>query len=187
MTPLRRCARWQRCADNLGLSYPCNAGWRYWALARLGRADVVLRDFRTRWATMRSVVENNTLQEVWHAQTDSTSQWSHCPLAPLFVLHQDIVGLRPLAPGFSRLQLRPQLGDLPDLETVSHTPRGPVEFKARRFAATHHISVTLPPDCEAELLLPAGVEVPLPPLAPTQRRTSAVIDCPPVAARSRYR
>lgn len=152
---------------NMGLSYPCNAGWRYWALGKLGRTDVILGDFRTRWATMRSVVENNTLQETWHVQTDALSQWSHCPLAPVFVLYQELIGLRPLAPGFARLQLRPQLGDLPDLQAVAYTPHGPVEFKAHRDGATHRISVKLPQDCAAELLLPAAVAVPFAPLDST--------------------
>ena len=151
---------------NMGLSYPCNAGWRYWALARLGRVDVILRDFRTRWATMPSVIENNTLQETWNVQTDGTSQWSHCALAPVFVLHQDIVGLRPLAPGFARLQLRPQLGDLPDLETISQTARGPVAFKAHRDGGVHRITVKLPENCDAELLLPANVRSSFPAVEP---------------------
>ena len=159
---------------NMGLSYPCNAGWRYWALARVGRADVILKDFRERWATMRSVLENNTLQEMWSVQTDGGSQWSHCPLAPIFVLHQDIVGLRPLAPGFARLQLRPQLGDLPDLEVVSQTPRGPVVFRSKREAQVHQVKVTVPHGCEAELVLPDGVRSPFPamvsdPVPGTQR------------------
>ena len=34
------------CPPEMGLSYPCNACWRYWALARAGRTDVVVRDFR---------------------------------------------------------------------------------------------------------------------------------------------
>ena len=147
---------------NMGLSYPCNAGWRYWALAKLDRADVVLNDFRKRWATMRSVVENNTLQEMWQVATDGGSQWSHCPLAPIYVLYQDIIGLRPLAPGFARLQIRPQLSDLPDLEAVAYTSRGPVQFHARREANLHHIELKLPNNCEAELLLPAGVATPFP-------------------------
>ena len=151
---------------NMGLSYPCNAGWRYWALARMGRADVILRDFRSRWATMRSVIENNTLQETWNVQSDALSQWSHCPLAPIFVLYQDIVGLRPVAPGFAQLQLRPQLGDLPDLEVVAHTPRGPVEFHAKREAGGHRVEVKLPKACEAELLLPAEATSPFPALEP---------------------
>jgi len=150
----------------MGLSYPCNAGWRYWALARLGRADVVLRDFRRRWSTMRSVLENNSLQETWSVRPDSLSQWSHCPLAPIFVLYQDIVGLRPLVPGFARVQVRPQLGDLGDLEVVAHTPRGPIEFRARREAGVHQVEVKLPQECEGELLLPAGVPSPYPALGP---------------------
>ena len=152
----------------MGLSYPCNAGWRYWALARLGRTDVILHDFRTRWVTMRSVIENNTLQEMWKVETDGGSQWSHCPLAPIFVLYQDIVGLRPLAPGFARLQLRPQLGDLLDLDVIARTPRGPVEFHARREGGGHRVDVKLPSACEAELLLSAGVHSPFPALGSSQ-------------------
>lgn len=51
------------CPPEMGLSYPCNAGWRYWALAKLGRADVVLEELRERWAVLPSVALNNTLQE----------------------------------------------------------------------------------------------------------------------------
>ena len=80
------------CPAELGISYPCNACWRYWALARLGRADLVVSEFRNRWAKMPSVILNNTLQEDWHAPPDSTAQWSHCAVAPLYVLFMDIAG-----------------------------------------------------------------------------------------------
>ena len=112
------------CPSHMGFSYPCNAGWRLWALAKMGRGDVVLEDLRTRWATMRSVIENNTLQEGWTAQPDSREQWSHCAVVPLYILAQDIAGIRPTAPGYARCQIRPQLGDLQELElTVHHTAR----------------------------------------------------------------
>jgi hypothetical protein len=55
----------------MGFSYPANAGWRLWALAKGGRADVVLQDLRERWATMDSVKLNNTIQEDWLAKPDS--------------------------------------------------------------------------------------------------------------------
>jgi hypothetical protein len=58
------------------------------------------------------------------------------------------------------------LGDLPDLEVVAHTPHGPVEFRARREGSVHRVEVRIPRECEAELLLPAGVEAPFPSLAP---------------------
>lgn len=146
----------------LGLSYPCNAGWRYWALAKAGRADVVLTEFRKKWATMSSVLLNNTLQEDWVSGTDSTSQWSHCPLAPIYVLYQDIVGLRPLAPGFTRMQFRPQFGDLPDLQVVAQTPMGPVEVSAKRNGTGHDVVIKIPDGYVAELVLPLDVTASFP-------------------------
>jgi hypothetical protein len=142
----------------LGISYPCNAGWRYWALGKAGRADVVVQDLRKRWATMPSVKLNNTLQEMWKASTDSTQQWSHCPLAPIFVLFMDIAGIRPLAPGFSRCQIRPQLGDLPDLELTAQTVRGPIAFSAERQGEGHHVRVSLPAEVEAEIVAPPAAK-----------------------------
>jgi hypothetical protein len=142
------------CPPELGISYPCNAGWRYWALAKAGRAEVVIRDLRQRWATMASVRLNNTLQEDWTAPADSGAQWSHCALAPLYVLFMDIAGIRPLAPGFARCRIRPQLGDLPDLELTARTARGPIDFQARRERDGHRVSVSLPAGCEAEIVSP---------------------------------
>jgi alpha-L-rhamnosidase len=154
------------CPPEMGLSYPCNAGWRYWALARLGRADVVIADFRNRWATMKSVRFNNTLQEDWEVATDSEDDWSHCPLSPIFVLFSDIAGIRPTAPGFARCQIRPQLGDLPDLDLTYYTVRGPLRFSARRAPDGRHLAIRIPAGCQAELLLPQGETTALPALSP---------------------
>lgn len=153
------------CPREMGLSYPCNANWRYWALGAMGRADVILADFRQRWATMRSVLENNTLQEDWKAAPDSRSQWSHCPLAPVFVFYQEVLGLKPLTPAFSRVQVRPQLEGLPGkITAVAHTPRGPIRFEAERAAEKPTVRrnrLALPRGVDGELLLPEGVPVTL--------------------------
>ncbi|MBN1346359.1 MAG: alpha-L-rhamnosidase N-terminal domain-containing protein [Phycisphaerae bacterium] len=149
------------CPPEMGLSYPANAGWRLWALAKLSRIDVVLDDFRQRWATMRSVKENNALQECWHANSDSTDEWSHCPVAPLYVLYQDIAGIRPVAPGFKRIQVRPQLGDLNELDVTAQAPVGAIRLTARREGDEHRVELTLPDGCEGELLVPDGSDVTL--------------------------
>lgn len=154
------------CPPEMGLSYPCNANWRYWALAKAGRADVIVRDFRQRWATMPSVIENNTIQEDWHARPDSTSEWSHCALSPVFVLMMDIAGIRATAPGFSRYQVRPQLGDLGRLELTAYAPTGRFEFTSEPVPGGHKISLTAPAQGEGELLLLPGSETDLEPLAP---------------------
>jgi len=138
------------CPDEMGISYPCNAGWRYQALCESGRADVVLRDFRERWATMPSVHCNNTIQETWHVEADSLSQWSHCALAPIFVLYRGIAGIRPLEAGFSRVLFAPQLGDLHRLDLTAHTPHGPIGMRAHREADGHRVAIELPPGCRGE-------------------------------------
>jgi len=154
------------CPPEMGLSYPCNAGWRLWALAKLGRADVAVDDFRHRWATMRSVIENNTLQEDWNAPTDSRAQWSHCAVVPLYVLFQDIAGIRPTEPGFTRYQVRPQLANLGGLDVTAFTAIGPVRLAADRDGLAHRVQLTVPARGEGELLVPANVELRLDRLQP---------------------
>lgn len=144
------------CPPEMGFSYPCNAGWRLWALAKCRRIDVALKDLRTRWTAMESVGRNNTLQEDWHARPDSVNQWSHSALAPLYILFQEVAGIRPLAPGFARVRIQPQPGDLPDLELATPTPRGVIEFKSRRQGGGQQVSVKIPEGMEGELALPAG-------------------------------
>ena len=150
------------CPSEMGLSYPANAYWRYWALARLSRMDVVLDDFRKRWATMGSVLLNNTLQENWTARPDSTAEWSHCPVCPLYILYMDILGIRPTAPGFTACDVRPQLGDIGDLEVTARTVKGPFVFKAIRHGEDYAVTLTVPEGCQATLVLPEEVVCDLP-------------------------
>lgn len=86
-------------------------------------------------------------------RTDSTSQWSHCALAPLFELYMDIAGIRATAPGFSRCQIRPQLGDLGNLSLTAYTVRGPIQFDARAEGKGHKFRISLPAGCTGEVLL----------------------------------
>ena len=142
------------CPPEMGFSYPCNACWRYWGLAKGGRADVVLNELRTKWATMPSVILNNTIAEDWTSPPDSCAQWSHCAVSPVYCLFMDIVGIRPTSPGFTTCEIRPQLGDLKDLEIVYHTPQGPIRFAAKGDDYGHELTITPPSGCQAMLILP---------------------------------
>jgi alpha-L-rhamnosidase len=153
------------CPPELGLSYPCNANWRYWALAKGGRPDVIVKDFRERWATMDSVRLNCTLQEDWQARPDSGQQWSHCAVAPLYVTCMNLAGIRPLAPGFRRVEIRPQLADLPDLELTAYTVLGPIRFRAQGGPGDRELRLALPAACVGELVLRREEQVDLAPVA----------------------
>ncbi len=153
------------CPPEMGFSYPANAGWRLWALAKGGRADVILKDLRERWATMDSVKLNNTLQEDWLARPDSGQQWSHCAVVPLYIAYMGLAGIKPLEPGFRRVEIRPQPGDLDRLELVARTVKGPLVFSSRGKTGTRELTLELPDGCEGELVLPERESVDLRPIS----------------------
>ena len=146
----------------MGLSYPANAGWRLWALAQGGRTDVIAHDLRHRWATMASVIENNTLQEDWEARHDSNQQWSHCPVVPLYIAYHGLAGIRPLTPGCGRIEIRPQPADITELTLTAHTVHGPIRFASRGLRGDRRITLEIPAGANAELVLPRGERVNLP-------------------------
>ena len=150
------------CPPEMGFSYPANAGWRLWALAKGGRADIILADLRQRWAIMASVKLNNTLQEDWTASPDNGQEWSHCPVAPLYIAYQGLMGLKPLEPGFKRFELRPQLGDLQDLDLTAFTVQGPVSLRSRGKPGERELVLQMPPGGQGELVLPQDEAIELP-------------------------
>ncbi len=127
-----------------GWSYPANAGWRLHALAQAGRSDVVVGDLRTRWAGMVSVRDNATLQEDWVAHPNSAQQWSHCPLGVINAVIQDVIGLRPTAPGFATWRLQPRLADLGEVELDAHTVGGCFRIRTRCDAGERTLEVAVP-------------------------------------------
>ena len=112
---------------------------------------------------MASVIENNTLQEDWEARPDSGQQWSHCAVVPLYLAYHGLAGIRPLTPGFARLEIRPQLADLAELTLTAQTVRGPVRFVAHGQAGDRELRVEVPAGCEAELVVRREEEVALEP------------------------
>ncbi len=147
------------CPKEMGLSYPPNALWRLWALAKGERIDVVLQELRTRWANMRSVMLNNTLSEGWDERPDTGGIWSHSAVAPLSVAHLCLVGLRPLTAGFRRAEMQPRLGDLGDFELTTYTGQGPVHFRASGKRGVRQVRIAVPDGCTCDLLLHADEQV----------------------------
>lgn len=149
------------CPAEMGFSYPANAGWRLWALAEGGRADAVIHDLETRWASMESVKLNNTIQELWHVQPDTNRQWSHSGVVPLYVAYMSLAGIKPLSPGFARCEIRPRLAGLEMLELTANTARGPLGFSARGGPGRRELTLDVPPGCAAELVVHSAESLPL--------------------------
>lgn len=146
----------------LGLSYPANVVWNVWALGAAGRADAVVAELRDRWVNLQSVLENNTVSEHWKVKPDTRDQWSHAPLAPLLSFPMVFAGIKPLAPGFTRAQIAPQLGGLPKLRVAVHTPLGPIIVQADAPPTRREVTVTVPKGMEADLVVSPQETVSLP-------------------------
>ena len=149
--------------EEVGFSYPCNAVWPLWALTKAGRMDIILKDLRGQWATMPSVILNNTIQEFWHTEPDSGSQWSHCAVAPLIILYQGIAGIQPLEPGYKQVSIRPQPGDLEKVELEVQTPAGGILFKSRGLKGKRELTLHIPTGITAILTLDSREKVNLKP------------------------
>lgn len=150
------------CPPNLGTSYPCNIVWPVWALAKYRKMDKVIDDIRGKWGQMRSVWENNTLQEFFDAQPDNTSQWSHCAVAPLIALSQGVAGIYPLKPDGSLIKIEPQLADLELVEFDIYTQKGFVHFHSKGKLGNRTVTIDIPENVSTEIWLDEREKVKLP-------------------------
>ena len=64
-----------------------------------------------------------------------------------------LAGIQPLAPGFRRCGIRPQLADLELLELTVHTVQGRIEFSSRGKIGSRELTLALPSGCEGELVV----------------------------------
>ena len=101
---------------------------------------------------MPSVRYNNSYQEHWQAEPDSTSEWSHIPPAPLLALRDVWVGLRTLEPGYRRFAVCPQPADLGDFDAVLTTVSGNLHVSAARKGKNRYeFRFGFPPEMEGIL------------------------------------
>lgn len=114
---------------DLGLSYPANTPWLYWALIEAGRIDAVIKDLKKRWVGLPSVVLNGSIQEMWAIDLGSIHLMSHCAVGPLTALYHGLLGLKPLKPGYAEYQIRPTLSGLKSVEITAHLPIGALHLK----------------------------------------------------------
>jgi hypothetical protein len=138
---------------NLHLSYPANAGWQLWALAKAGRADKIIDDLKGRWYDMPSVTQNNTLGEWFELKPDSHNQWCHAPVAPLYTMYMNIAGITPLTPGMGRIEIRPQMAQLEQCDITAHSPLGVIRVKGNGIPGKRRMEIALPEKCVAELVV----------------------------------
>ena len=101
-----------------------------------------------------------TMSEPWRVP-DMNHAWS---TSPLNVISRFVLGVMPAEPGFARVAVRPQPGDLTRVTGVVPTPRGSVSLDLRRHDRSWRVVLETPVPASFELQggvrdLPAGRHV----------------------------
>ena len=100
---------------------------------RCGRAEDALDLVRRCWGGMLKKGAGTFWEYTWN---DATTPWqarAHAWSAgPAWLLPAWVLGVRPLAPGFRRVLIQPQLGGLAWAEGVVPTPQGPIAVRYER-------------------------------------------------------
>jgi alpha-L-rhamnosidase len=77
--------------------------------------------------------------------------WSHAwGTAPANLIPRCLMGIEPIGAGFSKIQIKPQIGNLTSASVTIPTIRGPVSVSAAK-GSTYRIAVTVPPDATAKV------------------------------------
>ena len=136
--------------------------WLMRTLTRYGRADIaaalVCREDYPSWGYM---IRNGatTIWELWNGDTAEPHMNSrnHVMLLGdlLTWLFEDVAGIQPREPGFSRIGLRPHFV-FESAACTHHTIRGPVSSAWETHGQHIEWTVTLPPNVEADVELPAA-------------------------------
>jgi hypothetical protein len=129
------------------------------ALYAAGEAEYALSlmtsDSRRSWLNMLRVGATMTT-EAWDELYKPNLTWNHAwGSAPANIVARKIAGIEPIAPGFSRLSIRPQLAGLERGDLEMPTPRGAVRVAWRRTGEALSLDLTIPANTRAEVALPA--------------------------------
>lgn len=103
-----------------------------------GGADLYAMDLLTSttdrsWAHMTYDVGSTITLEAWDDKYKPNMDWNHAwGAAPANIIPRRVVGVRPLEPGFEKIIIQPQPGDLRAFRATVPTIRGPVHVNYRK-------------------------------------------------------
>ena len=107
------------------------------------------------WGYWTDVLKFTSLGESWPADTRSRNHHFFGAIVQWF--YEDLAGIRPLEPGFRRIDIKPQLPNA-GLDRVSasyESVRGRVAMRWQRVATGLEFEVTVPPNASARVSVPA--------------------------------
>jgi alpha-L-rhamnosidase len=131
-------------------------------LTATGHADLALtvatKTDEPGWGYWTDTLGFTALGESWPADTRSRNHHFFGAIVQWF--YEDLAGLRPLAPGYARIDINPQMP--PGLDAVKATyesVRGQIVSAWRKTADGVEVDVIVPPNARGRIHLPAAAEI----------------------------
>ncbi|HOD80491.1 MAG: Bacterial alpha-L-rhamnosidase [Planctomycetes bacterium ADurb.Bin126] len=124
-------------------------------LAGEDRYAVDLMTARTKRSWWHMIESGSTMTwEAWDAQFKKNLTWNHAwGAVPANILARFVLGVRPAAPGYSKITIAPQPGGLAWVRGKVPTAVGPVAVKIEN-AATFRMEIELPAKARGSVALP---------------------------------
>lgn len=119
------------------------------------RYAVELMTAKTKRSWWHMIESGSTMTwEAWDAEFKKNLTWNHAwGAVPANILSRYVLGVRPLAPGYSKVLIAPQPGALAWVRGKVPTAVGPVTLKIAN-AETFRLEVELPANARAAVILP---------------------------------
>ncbi len=128
------------------------AHYLHQAAVKLGQPQRIIDDM-ARWKGMLDLGTSTW----WETPTDTRSDCHAWSSAPTFEFMQEILGVRPVSPGFARVRIAPFTADLEWARGVIPTPKGDIRIDWKKPAGERfEIEIELPKGVEAEMIMPGG-------------------------------
>jgi len=120
------------------------------ALFKLGRADDALKVIRDAWGPMIASDSRGCWETFKQDERHWTRSISHAwSAAPAIYLPSEVLGIKPVAPGYKKFTVTPRTAGLEWARGAVATPSGPIQVHWRRHAGGRlEIDCSAPPDCE---------------------------------------
>lgn len=131
---------------NVVAAQPFFSHFVHQAVAAAGRRGLIPRLCMRWWAQVER--GDTAFEEYWDARAGTGSRCHAWSATPTFDLTAHVLGVRPLAPGFAQVEIRPRFGALARLRAAVPTPHGLIELELERERGG---SVTIPPRESAEV------------------------------------
>ena len=106
------------------------------------------------WYNMLKIGSTVTL-EAWDIQFKNNLDWNHAwGAAPANIIPRRLMGIEPIAPGWSKIRVKPQIGSLEWADIKVPTIRGEVLASVKQQVGRYSLDVDIPAGCEAEVWIP---------------------------------